>query len=79
MLSGASPTTPTAPGVAPLPLGRLNEVLRNERAPTDLREARAALLELARRKSGHLPAEWLVAQALRVSEGTDWAAQRAAL
>ncbi len=61
------------------PLARLNEVLRSERLPHDPEEARAALLELARRKSGHLPAEWLVEQALRVSEGTDWMARRAAL
>jgi hypothetical protein len=80
MLSGVSSNAfaSPAPG-ATRPLGPLNEVLRNERSPADVQEARAALLELARRKSGHLPAEWLVAQALRVSDGTDWAAQRAAL
>jgi hypothetical protein len=61
------------------PLSTLSEVLRHERAPRDLEETRAVLLEMARRKSGRLPPEWLVEQALRVSEGTDWVTRRAAL
>lgn len=71
-----------APEAAPGPsiaIARINEVLRHERAPLDAAEARAVLMEIARRKSGRLPAEWLVDQALHVSAGTDWASQRAAL
>jgi SNF2 domain-containing protein/helicase-like protein len=75
-------TRQTEPSTASAPLtpfARLNQVLRNERPPLDLEETRAVLLELARRKSGRLPAAWLVEQALRVSAGTDWPARRAAL
>jgi len=70
---------PRSAPVSLAPLARINEILRHERPPLDLEETRAVLLELARRKSGRLPAEWLVEQTLRVSEGTDWAARRAAL
>jgi hypothetical protein len=65
--------------VPAVPFARLNEVLRHERQPLDASEAHAVLLELARRKSGRLPAEWLVNQVLRVSEEADWAARRGAL
>src|SRR5689334_7552641 len=71
-----------APGSTPArsyTFAHINEVLRHERAPLDEDEARAVLLEVARRKSGRLPAEWLVEQALRVTDGTDWVTQRAAL
>jgi hypothetical protein len=85
MVSASSLTTPAragAPAAAPAPpiaIARINEVLRHERAPLDEHEARAVLMEVARRKSGRLPAEWLVEQALRVTDGTDWVSQRAAL
>src|SRR6185295_769687 len=65
------PVPELEPRSAPVPLARfarINEVLRHERPPSDLEETRAVLLELARRKSGRLPAEWLVEQTLRVSE-----------
>ncbi len=58
---------------------RLKQVIRNERTPADLSETREVLGELARRKSGALPAQWLVEQVLRVTEGTDWPSRRAAL
>src|SRR5688572_25901103 len=82
--AAGSPSVSTTSGPrsslsSPAPLAQLNEVLRHERAPRDLDETRAVLLEIARRKSGRLPAVWLVEQALRVSEGTDWSARRAAL
>jgi hypothetical protein len=70
------------PGSAPAPLaplGRLKQVLRGERAPLDTTEARDALLEIARRKSGRLPAALLVEQALRVAAEADFWSQRAAL
>jgi hypothetical protein len=70
-----APATPAAS----ITLARINEVLRHERAPLDEQEARAVLMEIARRKSGRLPADWLVGQALRVTDGTDWVTQRAAL
>jgi hypothetical protein len=70
-----APATPAAS----VTLARINEVLRHERAPLDEQEARAVLTEIARRKSGRLPAEWLVGQALHVTDGTDWVTQRAAL
>ncbi len=54
-------------------------MLRGERAPDSAEEARAALIELARRRSGRMPAELLVDQALRAAEGTDWPTRRAAL
>lgn len=70
------------PGVGPghlQPLGALKQVLRGERAPVDLAETREALLELARRRSGGLPAVLLVEQVLKVTEGTDWPCRRAAM
>jgi len=84
MASFPSVTIPAGAGhgstpAAALTFARLNEVLRHERLPVDREEARAALIESARRKSGRLPAEWLVDQALCVTDGTDWATQRAAL
>lgn len=85
MVSAPSITIPVragAPGSASAqstPLARINEVLRHERAPLDLEETRAVLLEMARRKSGRLPAEWLVEQVLRVTDGTDWVTRRAGL
>jgi SNF2 domain-containing protein/helicase-like protein len=75
----SSKAEPGSASVPAIPFARINEVLRHERAPLDLQETRAVLLEMARRKSGRLPPEWLVGQALRVAEGTDWAARRAAL
>jgi hypothetical protein len=69
--------TSTSP--ASIPFARINEVLRHERAPLDLEETRAVLHEMARRKSGRLPADWLVQQALHVTQGTDWETRRAAL
>jgi SNF2 domain-containing protein/helicase-like protein len=73
-------TRPIEPSTAPMtPFARLNQVLRNERPPIDLEETRAVLLEVARRKSGRLPAGWLVEQALRVTAEADWPARRAAL
>ncbi|HTV19125.1 MAG TPA: DEAD/DEAH box helicase [Polyangiaceae bacterium] len=71
----ASASTPAPAGS----FARINEVLRHERAPSDRQEARAVLLEVARRKSGRLPPEWLVDRALCVTDGTDWVTQRAAL
>jgi hypothetical protein len=73
------PIEPSSASNPSTPFARINEVLRHERPPLDLAETRAVLLELARRKSGRLPADWLVEQALRVTEGADWAARRAAL
>jgi hypothetical protein len=70
------PSSASNPGT---PFARINEVLRHERPPVDLAETRAVLIELARRKSGRLPAEWLVDQALRVTLEADWAARRGAL
>jgi hypothetical protein len=58
---------------------RVKQVIRGERPPEDLRETREVLLELARRKSGKLPAELLVEQALSVTVDTDWPSRRAAL
>jgi hypothetical protein len=79
--SGAeSPAARPTSGAAPLaPLGRLKQVLRGERAPEDAAEVAAALTEMARRKSGRLPPALVVAQVLRVTAGTDWPTQRAAL
>src|SRR5688572_33500852 len=85
MVSAPTPSAPAgaaAPGSTPArsyTFARINEVLRHERAPLDAEEARAVLMEIARRKSGRLPAEWLVEQALHVTDGTDWVTQRAAL
>ncbi|MBN1606639.1 MAG: DEAD/DEAH box helicase [Polyangiaceae bacterium] len=58
---------------------RVKQVIRGEREPEDLSETREVLLELARRKSGKLPADLLVDQALAVTVGTDWPSRRAAL
>jgi hypothetical protein len=77
----AAPSDPR-PGPAPgrlLPLGTLKQVLRGERAPADLAETREVLLEMARRRSGRLPAAILVDQVLKVTDGTDWSCRRAAM
>ena len=58
---------------------RVKQVIRGEREPEDLRETREVLFELARRKSGKLPADLLVDQALAVTVDTDWPSRRAAL
>jgi hypothetical protein len=82
-LSSAEAASTTAKGSTAVvrlqPLGALKQVLRGERVPLDLAETREALLEMARRKSGRLPATLLVEQVLRVTEGTDWPCRRAAL
>ncbi len=61
------------------PLGLVKQVLRGERPPLDLAETRDVLTEMARRKSGRLPAALLVEQVLKVTEGTDWPCRRAAM
>ena len=61
------------------PFAVLKEVIRGDRQPSDLVETRQVLTELARRKSGRLPPALLVEQTLRVTKGTDWPTQRAAL
>src|SRR5687768_16111384 len=60
-------------------LALLKRVLRGERSPIDLAEAREVLTELARRKVGQPSAELLVGQVLTVTEGADWPSRRAAL
>jgi hypothetical protein len=73
-----SETNPS--GAQPLPsFARLKEVINGQRPPRDLAEAAQVLTELARRKAGRLPASLLVEQVLKVTDGTDWPARRAAL
>jgi SNF2-related domain/Helicase conserved C-terminal domain len=71
--SSAAPSGPLQP------LGALQQVLRGERVPVDLMETRQVLMEVARRKSGRIPAALLVEQVLSVTEGTDWPCRRAAM
>lgn len=61
------------------PFAQLKEIIRGDRAPVDLTETRQVLTELARRKSGRLPAALLVEQTLRVTGEADWQSRRAAL
>jgi SNF2 domain-containing protein/helicase-like protein len=75
------------PPVAALPFARLNPIIRGERPPADALEANAVLFELAKRKSGRLPAAWLVEVVLAAtadsaadpSGAADWASRRGAL
>lgn len=61
------------------PFAKLQQVMRGEREPVDPGETRDVLLEMARRKSGSLPPEWLVEQVLSVTRDADWPSRRAAL
>src|SRR5689334_12287431 len=75
----ARATAPRATTSSALPFAQLNPILRGERPPADEVEARAVLFELAKRKSGRLPAAWLVESVLAATEAADWPSRRGAM